>query len=84
MRRIILLVTVALVMAAMFVFAAPTFAVSSNPNAHQCLSGEAKGPPCGPDEDAAEGIACASIASERKHPHLVVSLCTHPVNNNNP
>jgi hypothetical protein len=84
MRRIMLLVTVAVVMA-MMVFAAPTFAANPPANGHVCLSPSlGKTPPCGPDNSAAEGIACADIASEGKQPHLVASLCSHPVNNNQP
>ena len=72
LRRIMMLVAVAIAMTAtLVVTAAPAFA------AHRCIVEPSPGATSCPDEHAGEGLRCATIASENRSPFLGNTLCTH-------
>jgi hypothetical protein len=79
MRRIVLVLAVVGITAAMLMLSAPAFAAGE---AHRC-AGSAPGdePPSCPDAHAAEGLGCAAVASGGQTPFGQPALCVHPVNN---
>ena len=80
MKRIGLVLKVALVMAAMLILSAPALAAGQQ---HRCaLDPRTPGPdPSCPDEQAAGGLACAAVASSQRSYFDQPGLCIHPVNN---
>ncbi len=81
MRRVVLILALVGVTAAMSMLSAPAFAAGEAHHHCAVQQGPEEKPNSCPDAHAAGGLSCAGVASGGKTPFGQPEMCVHPVNN---